>query len=361
VVLLMHIYVDGESGIEAGYLRDLSICYMKEEGHNVRLVKAAINILVDIEGSINNDTSDPLHIQQKSRKRSGNDAAVSNIPIRADSDNVSSQVGELQNQLSRERDSSTQITAQAGASIRLLENYIERDGAIHNNNISTLEDTVARRDVRIQELEGELNNTPNANQYLQITELENQVAEQSNQITELRDGLATQEASHQAIVNDLQVRLGSATSKGDTLSAEVVQLRDTLTTLETDYTNLHAQLGDLIDENIDLELSKTVAEDHRDDLIEQVSELTMESLAKDHAFELSRQGHDEELERLQYIHLAELQHEADRAGLELEQTQAESRGDAARAAERAESVVYRVKAEAREQVSSVLLFDYAMF
>ena len=61
------------------------------------------------------------------------------------------------------------------------------------------------------------------------------------------------------------------------------------------------------------------------------------------------------LERLHFIHLAELQHEAERAELELEQTQTESREDAARAAERAELEVSRVKDEAREQVSSTCL------
>ena len=358
-VVINEYYVNGESGIDVDYLRDLSVCCGKKEGHNVRLVKAAINILADIdEGSINNDTSDPSHIQQKSRKRSVDDAAVSNIPIRADSDNVSSQVGELQHQLSLERDGNRQFMAQATASVKLLERFNEADSAILNRNINTLEDTVAKRDARIQELEEELNNTPAANQYIQIIALENEVAERNNQITELRDELATQEASHQAVVNGLQDRLGDATNRGNTLSAEVVQLRDTLSTLETDHSNLDAQIYVMIEENIDLELSKTVAEDHRDDLIEEVNELTMESLAKDHAFELLRQGHDEELERLQFIHSLELQREAERAESELEQTQAESRGDAARAAERAELEVSRVKAEAREareEVSSICL------
>ena len=390
---VINAYFDGESGISVDYLKELLFRYRRVEGYNVRLVKAAINILADIdEGSINNDTSDLLHIQQKSRKRTETDAAVSNIRADVGSirntleqyadqrvedqykiqglsnqvhdlewreritrgareqisdqlDNVNSRAEDLQSQLSSERDTRTQITTQAGASIEILEQHIQVNSTIHDNQVNAQEAAISDRDARIETLEGELNNTLNTNPYTQVRELENQVAEQSNQITELRGELATQEASHQAVVNDLQVKLGNATSREETLgaevvqlSAEVVQLSDTLSTLETDHT-----LYVMIEENIDLELSKTVAEDHRDDLIEQVNELTMESLAKDHAFELLRQGHDEELERLQFIHSLELQREAERAESELEQTQAESRADAARAAERAELEVSRVK------------------
>lgn len=401
--------INGISGTSVDYLKELLFRYRRVEGYNERLVNVANNILVDIEGSVNNDTSDLLHIQQKSRKRTEKDAAVSNIRADVGSirntleqyadqrvedqykiqglsnqvhdlewreritrgareqlsdrlDNVNSRAEDLQSQLSSERDTRTQITTQAGASIEILEQHIQVDSTIHDNQVNALEAAISDRDAKIETLEGELNNTLNTNPYLQITELENQVAEQSNQITELQGELATQEASHQAVVNELQVKLGNATSREETLgaevvqlSAEVVQLSDTLSTLETDHTNLDAQLYVMIEENIDLELSKTVAEDHRDDLIEQVNELTMESLAKDHAFELQRQGHEEELERLNFIHSLELQREAERAELELEQTQVESRGDAARAAERAELEVSRVKAEASEEVSSICL------
>jgi len=400
---VINAYFDGESGISVDYLKELLFRYRRVQGYNVRLVKAASNILADIdEGSINNDTSDPLHIQQKSRKRTEKDAAVSNIRADVGSirntleqyadqrvedqykiqglsnqvhdlewreritrgareqisdqlDNVNSRAEDLQSQLSSERDTRTQITTQAGASIEILEQHIQVDSTIHDNQVNALEAAISDRDTRIETLEGELNNTLNTNPYTQVRE-------RDGQITELREELNTRDASHQTALDELQSRLDSVTSREETLgaevvqlSAEVVQLSDTLSTLETDHSNLDAQLYVMIEENIDLELSKTVAEDHRDDLIEQVNELTMESLAKDHAFELQRQGHEEELERLNFIHSLELQREAERAELELEQTQVESRGDAARAAERAELEVSRVKAEASEEVSSICL------